>query len=77
VDSQGFILGLLATEANASERLGAVVIFDELRKHLSSLEVIYPNQGYCGENSARTIRQVCGESVRLEVIKRSSKELEV
>ncbi|MBD2653450.1 IS5 family transposase [Synechocystis sp. FACHB-383] len=77
VDSQGFILGLLVTEANASERLGAVVIFDELRQHLSSLEVIYLDQGYCGENFARAIRQVCGESVRLEVVKRSSKEFEV
>jgi putative transposase len=53
------------------------VIFDELRKHLSSPEVIYLDQGYCGENFARAIGQVCGESLRLEVVKRSSKEFEI
>jgi putative transposase len=77
VDSRGFILGVLATEANASEGLGAVVIFDEFRKHLSSLEVVYVDQGYSGENFARAIRQLCGESVRIEVVKRSSKEFEL
>lgn len=77
MDSQGFILGVLVTEANASERLGAVVIFDEFRRHLSSLEVVYVDQGYSGENFARAIRQLCGESVRIEVVKRSSREFEL
>jgi putative transposase len=77
VDSQGFILGLLVTEANASERLGAVVIFDEFRKHLSSLEIVYVDQGYSGENFARAIRQLCGESVRIQVVKPSSKEFQL
>lgn len=44
---------------------------------LSCLEVVYVEQGYLGENFARAIRQVCGDSVRVEVIKRSSKTFEV
>ena len=75
VDSQGFVLGVLVTEANAPERLGAVVVFDEARDKLSRLEVVYVDQGYSGGELARAIRQVCGDSVRVEVIKRSSKDL--
>jgi putative transposase len=64
---------VLVTEANMSERLGAVVIFDDARERLSKLEVIYVDQGYSGENFARAIREVCGEQVRVEVIKRNAK----
>ncbi len=35
------------------------------------------DQGYSGENFARGIRQVCKDSVQVEVIKRSSKTFEV
>ena len=77
MDSQGFVLGVWVTEANAPERLGAVVVFDEARDQLSRLEVVYVDQGYSGENFARAIRQVCGDSVRVEVIKRASKTFEV
>ncbi|OKH47994.1 IS5 family transposase [Phormidium tenue NIES-30] len=77
VDSQGFVLGVLVTEANMSERLGAVVVFDAVRDRLSRLEVVCVDQGYSGENFARAIREVCGEQVRVEVIKRTSKTFEV
>jgi putative transposase len=53
------------------------VIFDEVRERLSMLEVVYVDQGYSGENFAQAIRQVCGDHVRVEVIKRSSKDFEV
>lgn len=68
VDSQGFLIGVLVTEANASERLGAVVILDEAKEKLSKLEVIWVDQGYSGKNFANAVRQVCGEGVRVEVI---------
>lgn len=35
------------------------------------------DQGYSGEIFARAIRQLFGESVRIEVVKRSSQEFEV
>lgn len=76
VDSQGFLIGVLVTEANASERLGAVVILDEAKEKLSKLEVIWVDQGYSGKNFANAVRQVCGEGVRVEVIKRTSETFE-
>lgn len=70
-------MGVLVTEANASERLGAVVVLHEARERLSRLEVVYVDQGYSGANFARAVHQVCGDSVRVEVIKRSGKTFEV
>ncbi len=64
------------TAANASERLGAVVVLNEAIEELSKLEVIWVDQGYSGENFARVVQQVCGEQVRVEVIERISKTFE-
>ncbi len=52
VDSQGLLIGVLVTEANASERLGAVVVLNEARDKLSKLEVLWVDQGYSGKNFA-------------------------
>ena len=77
VDSQGLIIGVLVTEANASERLDAVVVLHEEIDKLSRLEVVWVDQGYSGPNFKRAVQQVCGEKVRIEVIERESKEFEV
>lgn len=69
-------MGVLVTEANASERLGAIVGLDEAKEKLSKLEVIWVDQGYSGKNFARAVRQVCGEKVRVEVIERISQTFE-
>ena len=68
---------MLVTEANMSERLGAVVVFDESIEALSKLEVVWVDQGYSGKKFANAIKQVCGESVRVEVIERTSKGFEI
>ncbi|BAZ51965.1 transposase [Nostoc sp. NIES-4103] len=73
VDSQGLLIGVLVTEANASERLGAVVVLHEATVELSKLEVVWVDQGYSGENFAQAVRLVCGEQVRVEVIPRNSR----
>jgi len=65
------------TEANASERLGALVTLDEASDKLSQLEVVWVGQGYSGKKFAHAVKQVCGERVRVEVIKRTSKSFEV
>ena len=44
---------------------------------LSRLEVVWVDQGYSGPNFKRAVQQICGESVRVEVIERESKEFEV
>ncbi|MDZ4876892.1 MAG: IS5 family transposase IS5Sa2 [Chroococcidiopsis cubana SAG 39.79] len=76
VDSQGLLIRVLVTEANASERLGAVVVLHEAAKELSRLEVVWVDSGYSGENFAQAVKQVCGEQVRVEVIERTSKTFE-
>lgn len=53
------------------------MIFDAVRERLSRLEVVYVDQGDSGENFARKICQVCGDSVRVEGIKYSAKTFEV
>ena len=64
------------TEANASERLGAIVVLDEAQEKLSKLEVIWVDQGYSGANFMRVVKQVCGKQVKVEVIERISKTFE-
>lgn len=76
VDSQGFLMGVLVTEANASERLGAIVVLEEVKEKLSRLEVIWVDQGYSGKKFADAVKRVCGETVRVEVISRIGKGFE-
>lgn len=76
VDSQGLVIGMLVSEANGSERLGAIVVLHEAKDQLRELKVIWVDQGYCGENFAHAVQQVCGEQVQVEVIERTSKEFE-
>lgn len=76
VDSQGLLVGVLVTEANASERLGTVVVLDEAKEKLSKLEVIWVDHGYSGKNFASAVKQVLGEQVRVKVIDRISKTFE-
>ena len=45
VDSQGLLIGVLIIEANASERLGAIVVFHEVREKLTQLEVVWVSLG--------------------------------
>lgn len=76
VDSQGLLIGVLVTEANASERLGAVVVLAQEREKLSRLKVVWVDQGYSGPKFADAIKQVCGEDVCVDVIKRTAKTFE-
>jgi putative transposase len=70
------LIGVLVTEANASERLGAVVLLDEAIEKLSKLQVIWVDQGYSGENFALAVQHLLGEQVQVEVIERVSKTFE-
>lgn len=76
VDSLRLLIGLLVSEANASERLGAVVVFEEAQEKLSRLEVVWVDMGYSGKNFAHAVQQVCGGQVRIEVIERTTKTFE-
>ena len=67
------MIGVLVTEANASERLGAVVVLSEAVAKLSKLKVVWVDQSCSGANFERVVKQVCGEQVQVEVIERLSK----
>lgn len=67
---------MLVTEANASERLGAVVVLSEAKNLLSRLEVVWVDMGYSGKNFPLAVEQVCGPGVRVEVIARTLKSFE-
>jgi len=75
VDSQGLVIGILVSEANLSERLGAATILAEVGEELSATEVVWVDQGYSGENFARVVQQICG--ARVEVIERIAKTFEI
>ncbi len=75
MDSQGLVIGVLVSEANLPERLGAVVVLDEAKEELSRTEVIWVDGGYSGENFARVVQQICG--ARVEVIERIAKTFEI
>ena len=77
MDSQGLLIGLLVSEANASERLGAVVVLEEAAQKLSRLEVVWVDQRYSEERFADAVHKVCGAQVRVEVIERESKGFQV
>ena len=75
MDSQGLVVGVLVTEANLSERLGAAIILDEEREELSKTEVLWVDQGYSGKNFAHVVQQICG--ARVEVVERIAKTFEI
>ncbi len=83
MDSQGFALGILVTEGNASERLGAATVIFYHQQELSETELIWVDGGYSGQNFARAVRKpfgrlraaLCGAGV--EVVKRLSDTFEV
>ncbi|WP_287255008.1 IS5 family transposase [Moorena sp. SIO4E2] len=77
VDSLRLLIGVLVRSANGSERLGAVVVLSEELEKLKLLEVLWVACGYSGKNFAKAVKQVCGDSVRVEVIERKSKEFEI
>lgn len=54
-------MGVLVSEANASERSGAIVVLDEAKEKLSRLEAVWVDQGYSGKKLGHAVKQVCGE----------------
>ena len=68
-------MSVVVTEANASERLGAIVALSEQCCDAKVLELIWADSGYSGENFAAAVMSVCGAKV--EVVKRIKDGFEV
>jgi putative transposase len=69
------LLGVLVTEANGQDRTGAAAILFEHQERLSSLELIWVDQGYSGQNFAHRVSGICAAQV--EVVKRMTSEFSV
>ena len=75
VDTQGLLLGVVVTEANGSERTGGLALVMECVEHLERLELIWVDQGYCGEKFSQGVKHLAQATV--EVIQRKSKGFEI
>lgn len=75
VDTLGLVMGVIVTEGNASERIGALMVLAEAEDKVAELQLLWVDQGYTGENFSRAVEQICGAKV--EVIKRTQKEFEI
>lgn len=70
VDTLGLLISVLVINANCSEQKGGVFVVHEMAPvDSASLQLLWVDQGYQGENFARVIEQLCGAKV--EVVKRS------
>ncbi|NEP50063.1 MAG: IS5 family transposase [Moorea sp. SIO3C2] len=75
VDSQGLLLAVVVTEANAPERLGGIACILEDLEELSRLKLIWVDGGYSGPNFARVVSQLCNAQV--EVIQRTGSGFQI
>jgi putative transposase len=74
VDTQGLLMSVVVTEANAPERLGAVVALLE-DNCCQQLQLIWADSGYRGSNFAQAVSLVC--DAKVEIVKRTKLEFEV
>ncbi len=75
VDTMGFILMVLVTPANISDRKGLKEIMREIAGEYERLEKILADQGYSGEGMRKLIEEVYG--VVMEIRSKSGKGFEV
>jgi putative transposase len=75
VDTLGLVIGVIVTEGNASERVGALMVLAEAEDKVTELQLLWVDQGYRGQNFSEAVEQICGAKV--EVIKRTQKEFEI
>lgn len=69
-------MSVLVLEASCPERLGGVAVLHEAAEEVKqSLERLWVDQGFSGENFARVVGQLA--SAEVEVICRKSKEFEI
>ncbi len=75
VDTQGLLMGVIVTEANAQERWCAVGVLMEKYCDSSNLNILWVDSGYSGKRFSDGVKVVCGSSVN--VVKRNQKGFQV
>ena len=82
VDIQGLLLGVLVSEANMGERLGATGLVMEQAENISYIELIWADSGFCGPKFQLAFAERCLSSIanlilaQVEIVKRNSKGFE-
>lgn len=70
VDSQRLLIRVLVSEANASQRLGAIAVLDKAEEKRSNLELMWVDPD-SGKNFAYALKPVCGQKLPQEVRQRT------
>lgn len=71
VDTQGPPHAIAVTTAEVTDRKGALQAIGHGCPHLARVEVVLCDSGYVGEPFAQGVRDILGESTRVEIAKRS------
>ena len=70
VDTLGLLIAVVVLNANCSEQRGGIIVVHEMNQaQAETLQLIWVDRGYQGENFAWVVEHLCGAKV--EVIKRS------
>ena len=75
VDTQGLLLGVAVTEANAQDRWGVAAVLMEDSCQTDCLELLWVDAGYSGERFATAVQIICGAKVA--VVKRQQPDFQV
>jgi putative transposase len=70
VDTLGLLLGTDLTPASTPERAGAQTLLQRVLEGLSSLQLLWVDGGYTGENFAQAVKDIAPQ-LEVEVVKRS------
>ena len=69
VDTQGLPHAIYITTANVTDRNGAILMFDNAKDNLVTVENVLTDGGYTGEKFATKVHEMIGATV--EVVKRN------
>lgn len=69
VDTNGLLHGLSVTTANITDREGAIIMTQDNKRNLTSVEKVIADGGYTGENFAKSMKDEINAVV--EVVKRN------
>ena len=72
VDTLGFILGIIVTGADVSDRAGALAVLPSVLRAQPRLEQLWADAGYAGGTLARQLRaHAAHPGLRLDIVRRS------
>jgi len=73
VDTQGLPHAVAVTTAEVTDRKGALQALVRCKPHLGSVQSLRCDSGYTGEPFAAGVRDILGESVTVQIAKRSER----